>query len=68
MNPSKRHRPMVVRVLSGTPAMCMAMALLELRECVPTSSGANPSLDVPTREFLALMMEMMFKALTDRRP
>ena len=68
MNPSERHRPMATRVRSGTPAMCMAMAQPEQRECVPMSSGANPSLAAPTCLHSALTTEMMLEALTERIP
>ena len=68
MNPSKRHQPMAMRVLSGTPAVCMVMALLERRECTPTSSGENPILVNPTCQVLALMKEMMSEELTERIP
>ena len=44
MSPSERHGPMVVRVLSGTPAIFMAMAPPEQRECAPTSSEVNPNI------------------------
>ena len=68
MNPSERHRPMTMRVQSGTPAVCVAMAPPERRECAQTSSGAILSLSVPTQSVSALMMEMMFEALTERSP
>ena len=68
INPSERHRPMAMRVRSGTPAVYIIMAPPERRECVPTSSGENPSLDVPTRLHSALMTDMIFEALTERRP
>ena len=68
INHSERQRQMAMRVRSGTPAMCMSMDLPERRECDPESSWTNPSLATPTRWVLALMTEMMFEALTDRRP
>ena len=68
INPSNRHRPMVTRVRSGTFEMCIEMALPERRECVPTSPGENLSLAAPTRLHSALTTEMMFEALTERRP
>ena len=46
----------------------MAMTLSERIECVPTSSGANPSLAVPTCLYSALMTVMMLEALAERRP
>ena len=55
INPSERHLPMAMRVRSGTPAMCIAMALTERRECSPTPSGANMSLAAPARLHSALM-------------
>ena len=48
INPSKQKRPIAMRVQSGIPAVCMAMAPPERRECVPTSSGENPGLAAPT--------------------
>ena len=66
--PSERHHLMAMRVQSGIPEMCIAMAPSERRECVPTSSGANPSLAAPTRLHSSLMTVMMFKALTERIP
>ena len=68
MNPSERHLPIAMRVQSGTFAMCMAMVLTERRECVPTSSGENPSLSMPTRLHSALRTVMTMEALTERRP
>ena len=68
MNPSERHLLMTMRVRSGMFAMCMAMALPEQRECAPTSSGENPSLDAPTRLHYSLMTARMLEALTERRP
>ena len=68
MNPSERHWLMTMRFLSGTPVMCMAMAPPERRECTPTSSGENSSLAAPIRWVSVLMTEMMFEALTERRP
>ena len=68
INNGKRNHPMAMRVWSGTPAMCMAMAPPEHRKCIPTSSGENPSLAAPTRLHSALMAEMMFEVLTEQRP
>ena len=68
INPSERYHPTAMRVRSGTPTVCMAMALPEERECVPTSSGENPSLAAPTRFHSALITEMTSEALTERRP
>ena len=68
MKPSKRHLLMAMRVRSGVFAMCMAMAPPERRECVPTSSGANPSLAAPTILHSALRTVMMMEALTRRIP
>ena len=65
MNPIKRHQPMSMRVPSGTPVMCMAVTPPERRDCFPTSFGVNPSMDVPTCWFAALMTEMIFEALTE---
>ena len=48
--------------------MFMAMDPPEQRECILTSSGSDPSLDAPTHLHSAQMMEMMFEALTKRRP
>ena len=67
ISPSEHHRPMAMRVRSGTPAICMAMDPLEQRECQPTSSRANPSLDAPTFLNSTLMTEMMLEALTEQR-
>ena len=55
---------MIVR--SGTTAISMDMALLEQRMCVPTFSGGNISLDAPTCWVLALMVERILEALTER--
>ena len=68
INPSERHLPMATRVRSGTFMMCMAVAPLERRECVLTSSGENPSLAAPTRLHSALRTVMMMETLTERRP
>ena len=68
MNPSERHRLMAMRVQSGTPVVYMAMDPPEHRECIPTSSGANPCLFAPARQVSALMTEIMFEALTERSP
>ena len=68
MNPSERQLLMVMRVRSGKFAMCVAMAPLERRECVPASSGANLSLAVPTRLHPDLRTVIMIEALTERRP
>ena len=68
MNPSERHLLMTMMVRSGMFAMCMAMALPEQRECVPTSSGKNLSLAVPTRFHSALRTAITMEALTKRRP
>ena len=64
MNPRERHRPMAMRVQSGTPDVCIAMAPPEQRECVLTPYRANPSLSTPILQVLDLIMETMFKALT----
>ena len=48
--------------------MCTAMNMPERRECVPTSFGANLSLDAPTRQISDLMTEIIFEALTERSP
>ena len=61
INPSKRHLLMAMRVRSGKFAMCMAMALPERRECVPASSGENPSLAAPTRLQFALRTVMWWR-------
>ena len=68
INPSEHHRAVAMRVRYGTPAMCVAMAPPERRECVLKSSGANPILAAPTRLHSALMTEMMFEVLTKQRP
>ena len=68
INPSKRHRPVAMRVWYGTPAMCVAMSPPERKECVPASSGANLSLATTTCLHSALMTEMMFEVLTEQRP
>ena len=68
MNPSERHKSMDMRVLSGVHVICMAVDILERRECVPTSSGANPSLAAPTRRVSVLMIEMIFEALVEWCP
>ena len=68
MKPSERHLLMAMRVRSGTFAMCMAMAPPERRECVLTSSGANPSLAAPTCLHSALRTVMTMGALTERIP
>ena len=68
MNPSERHQPVAMRVLSRTPAMCTAMALSERRECVPTSSGVNLSLAASTHGVSALMTERMFETPNEWRP
>ena len=68
MNPSKCHRPMVMRVRSGTPEICMAVAPPERRECAPMSSRENQSLAAPTQRVSALMTEIMFEVLTERSP
>ena len=47
--------------------MCMAMALSEWREYVPTSSKANTSLAVPTCLHSALTTAMMIESLMERR-
>ena len=65
INPSERHRPMGMSVRSGSPAMCMAVALPELRECVLVSSGVNPTLAVPTLVVSPRRTVMMSEALTD---
>ena len=59
---------MAMRVRYGTPAVCVAMVPSEQRECVPTSSGANPSLAAPTRWVSALMMAVILEALTEWSP
>ena len=48
--------------------MCMDLAPPERRECVPASSGANPSLAAPTWRVSALMIKIIFEALTEQRP
>ena len=68
LNPSERHRPKATRVRSETSDMCIAIARLEWREFVPTSSGVNPSLAAPTRMRTALMTAMMLESLTEWRP
>ena len=68
MNPIERHLPMVMRFLSGTFAMCMAVDQPERKERIPTSSGENPSLAAPTGFHSALRTVMMMEALTKRRP
>ena len=68
INPSKHHLLMAMRVQSGTFAMCMAMAPPERRECVPTSSWSNLSLDAPTRLHSTLRRVITMEALTERRP
>ena len=68
MNPSERHLPVDMRVRSGTFVMYMTMAPPERRECVPTSSGANPSLAAPTRLHSALRTVMTTEVLTEQRP
>ena len=68
INPSKHHRPMSMRVLFGTPAMCIAMDPPERRECVVTSSGANPSIAVPTCWVSSLVTDMILEVLTEWRP
>ena len=45
----------------------MTMATPERRDCAPTSSGANPSLDAPNRLHSAMMTVMMIEALTEWR-
>ena len=59
---------MAMRVRTGTPAMCMAMDLLEQRECALSSSGGNPSRAAPTCLHSALMTDMAFEAPTEHRP
>ena len=59
---------MAVRVQSGTPTMCIAMAPPDQRECVPTSSEEKPSLVAPTRRHSDMMTAMMMDALTEQRP
>ena len=56
---------MGMSVRSGSPAMCMAVALPELRECVLVSSGVNPTLAVPTLVVSPRRTVMMSEALTD---
>ena len=68
INPSARHRPMAIRVKSGTSVMCTAMAPPDQRECVPTSSRANPGRAAPTRLHSTLTTTMMLEALTEQRP
>ena len=63
INPSNFHRPIAMSVRSGTPEMGMAMAPLEQRECVPASSGANPSMAAPTLMILAQRTPMISEAL-----
>ena len=55
MNPSKCHRLMSMRVISGNLVMCMAMDPPERIKCVPTSSGLNLSLVALTRRVSILM-------------
>ena len=59
---------MSMRVLYRTPTMYMAMDPPEQRECVPTSSRENMSLDLPNRRVSVLMMEMMLEALNEWSP
>ena len=59
---------MAIRVLSGTPTICMVMALSDLRECIQTSSRDNPSLAVPTQWDSSMIVEIMFEALKERIP
>ena len=66
MDPSERHLPMAMRVGSGTFVICMDMAPPERRECIPTSSGANPSLAAPTHLYSARRTVMTMEALTER--
>ena len=68
MNPSKRHRSMAMRVRSGTPVICMAVAPIEWSKRVPMSSGDNPSLAAPTQQVSALMTEIIFEVLNERSP
>ena len=68
MKPSERHPPMAMRVRSGMYAMCVAVALPEQREWVPTSSGVNLGLAAPTRLHSALRTLVMMEALNERRP
>ena len=68
MNPSKRHRPMVMRVRYGTPAICTAVAPPERRECAQMSSRENQSLAAPTQRVSTLMTEIMFEVLTEGIP
>ena len=68
INPSKRHRPMAMKVRSRTPVMCMAMAPPDRRERVPTSSGENPSLTSATRLNSTPMTDIIFEVLTEQRP
>ena len=59
---------MAMRVLSGISVIFIPVALLDIIECVPTSSETNPSLAAPTLQFTALMTEIMFEALTEWSP
>ena len=68
MNPSERHQQITMRVRSGTPIMCMAMAPPERKEFILTSSGANPSLAAPTQWVSALVTAMILEVLTERSP
>ena len=68
MNHIERHLPMATRVRSGMFVMCMTMAPPERGECVPASSGANPSLAAPTHLHSNLRKVIMMEAMTDRIP
>ena len=68
MKPSERHLPMATRVRSGMFAVCMAMDMPYQRECVPASSGENPSLFVPTRLHSSLRTMIMMEALAKQIP
>ena len=46
--------------------MCIAMAPLGQRECVPESSRENLSLAAPNQQVLALRTVMIYEALTER--
>ena len=68
IKPSERHLPMAMRIRSVMSGMCMAMAPPERRECVPTSSGANPILAAPTHLHPTLRWVIRMEVLTDQRP
>ena len=59
---------MATSVRSGTSEICMAMDPLEWRDCVPASSGENPSLAAPTRMVLSQWTTMISKVPTEQSP